>query len=629
MARERPDYHVVAAVGRPEELTPLLAVSCGLARARGGRVTLLTVMPDGRPPAWLTPPETYLGVPVRVLSRLGHSAGGAILAALHEAPPDLLLLGWSGAPARGRNLLGSTIDPLIRKAPCDIAVLRLGGGTEQLSANIHKGLKRLLVLFGGGPNASLALQIALDLAPQASVTALTVAQTSHGAVGVRLGREQLSQALKPWANSSRVQPQVTQAPGIVGGILNEIKSGYDLVLIGASHESYLDRMLFGNVPQTIAAASPIPVIIAKRGEPPIPYLRRLWRRLFGAWPTLTVAERAEVYRAVRRGARPDIDFFIMMGLAAAIAALGLLLDSPAVIIGAMLVAPLMSAIIGLGLGVVQGDLRLLRLSIGATLRGALLAIAVGAMVGYIVPNATPTHEIAGRAHPNLLDLGVALISGLAGAYAVCRKDVSTALPGVAIAAALVPPLSTIGIGLALGSAEVTGGALLLFITNLTAISAAGGLIFMALGFRPALQVQTRARVFAGGVISVFLLLLAVTVPLGLLTLDSLRQAEQNRQIQNVLDQEVRALGPVELTSWKSVGRTTEAPETTPSYADALYLEVQVRAAVPLHRARVVELQRRIAARLQRPVALQLIVIPVTQLEPVVPPTPTPAGDDPS
>jgi uncharacterized hydrophobic protein (TIGR00271 family) len=525
----------------------------------------------------------------------------------------LLVLGWSGIPGRGKYLLGSTLDPLIRKAPCDIVVLRIGDNPDQVTEVLGE-VKKVLVPMAGGPNAALAVDLALNLSPNVHVTALNVAQLSRGRAGMHLGKERLAAALRPWAEDERVQPKVVQAPGVVGGILNEAKSGYDLVLVGTSRESYIDRMLFGNVPQTVASESLVPTIVVKRRErwednP----LRRTWQRLSDALPTLTIAERAEVYRTVRRGARPDMDFYLMIGLSATIAALGLLLNSPAVIIGAMLVAPLMSAIVGLGLGVVQGDPRLLRLAAGATLRGVVLAIGVGALMGLVVPGATLSAEILGRTNPTLLDLGIALASGAAGAYALCRKDVSSSLPGVAIAAALVPPLAVVGIGLALGEGRIAWGSLLLFVTNWIAISAAGGLVFLWLGFRPELNIQSRARVFAGGVVSFVILLLAVTVPLGVLTANTLQEADFNRALEGVLEDETAAMNQAELVDW----------QIAEDNGDTLRLEVSVRAQRQPSYQDVVDLQKRVAGRLQRIVALRLTVIPITQLDPIVPPTFTP------
>jgi len=411
-----------------------------------------------------------------------------------------------------------------------------------------------------------------------------------------------------------VQPKVVRSPAIIEGILTEAGAGYDLVLIGATRESFLDRVLFGNVPQAVAIRASVPAIVVRHRAGRIEtLLRRAWWGLFDALPTLTVAEQSEVYRNVRRGARPRVDFFVMSGLAAAIAALGLLLNSPAVIIGAMLVAPLMQAIIGLGLGVVQGNLRLLRLAVSATLRGALLAIAVGLLMGLAVPDGSPTAEMLSRTHPTLLDLGVALVSGAAGAYALCRKDVSAALPGVAIAAALMPPLATVGLGLALGSSHIAVGALALFLTNLVATSAAGGLVFLWLGFRPAPGKQKHKRVFRSGVLGMVALLVAISAVLGALTVSALREAAFQRTVQAALAEEVATMGQVELANWQITGDDGET----------VHMEVHVRATRPVLYQETVDLQARLALRLQRPVALALTVIPITRLDPFVPPTFTP------
>jgi uncharacterized hydrophobic protein (TIGR00271 family) len=641
-------YHVQVAVGNLAELAPLLAISCAIAGAHNGKVTILSVTPDGHRPEWLTGfdsrpesphhknetelvlPKACDGVPVDVAMRLGHHAGGAILAAVRENPPDLLVLGWRGDPGRGEYLLGSTLDPLIRKSPCDIIVLRVGDDPDRL-VDVLSDARHVVVPMAGGPHAALAVDLALDLSPSVQVTALNVAQTSRGRAGIHLGRERLAEAIRPWKDNERVQPKVVQAPGVVGGILNEARSGYDLLLIGASRESYIDRMLFGNVPQTVASESLVPTIVVKRPEKwEENLLRRGWQSFLDGLPSLTVAERVEVYRTVRRGARADADFYVMIGLSATIAALGLLLNSPAVIIGAMLVAPLMSAIVGLGLGVVQGDWRLLRLAAGASARGMTLAIfvgilagLVGVLTGFVVRDAVPNSEILGRINPTLLDLGIALASGAAGAYALCRRDVSSSLPGVAIAAALVPPLAAAGIGLALWNGRIAGGALLLFLTNLIAISAAGGLVFLLLGFRPELEIQTRARVFAGGVASVAILLLAVTVPLAVLTVNSLHEASFHRTLEGALEQEIAAMGNVEMIEWRIVNEVSEDADHKVEDDNTLSLELSVRAPRQLYHSEVVDLQQQVAIRLQRPVALRLNHIPVTQLDPVVPPTFTP------
>jgi uncharacterized hydrophobic protein (TIGR00271 family) len=608
------DYHIIAAVGAEHQLKPLLAVGCGLAFARGGRVTVLSVTSDGRRPPWLTVPETYDSLPVSIVVLAGRDPGTRILAAAHDDPPDLILLGWRGERGRGRYLLGPTLDPVVQYAPCDVAVVR---ADEDELDELPAQIERVLVPAAGGPNAALAIDLALTLSSQAQVTALNVAREVQGAVALSLSRERLDEILEPWTDEPRVHGKIVQSPSVVKGILQEAAKGYDLVMVGASHESYLDRVLFGNIPQTVAARTPVPSIIVKRHSRRMrmgTWLRRAGWRLFEMLPTLDLHEQTQVYKAIREGAEPKIDFFVMIALSAAIATFGLLQNSPAVIIGAMLVAPLMAAIFGLSLSVVRGDVRLLRRAAGATLRGMLLAIAVGLLLTMILPDSPLPNEVIGRAQPNLLDLGVALASGAAGAYALCRKEVSASLPGVAIAAALVPPLAVVGIGAARLQWDVSGGALLLFVTNLVAISAAGGLVFLWLGFRPIPGQRARARVFQGGVLGTVLLLVAISVPLGALTVQSVRNAALQRAVEEALTQELAAMPGVE---WNGEWKIDKLDDGT------LRIEVAIRSSRTIRHPEVVELQERLASDINQPMALILSVIPSTQLDPLVPPTPTP------
>lgn len=616
-------YHVLVAVGAESQLNPLLNIGCALAAPRNGQITLLCVTPGGQRPAWLDVPRLCGDVKVHITVRDGQDPAAEILTTVRRDPPDLLLVGWRGEPGRGRYLVGRNLDALVQYAPCNVVVVRTGPDKPSPGGDLP-GIRRILIPAAGGPNAALAIDLALTLAPEAEVAALNIARQVTGPEGLSLAEERLAEILAPWADEPRVQGKVVQAATIVRGILGEAAKGYDLVMVGASHESYLDRVLFGNIPQTVAAQSPAPAVVVKQHTRRMrvgSWLRRMGWRLFDMLPTLGTREQIDVYKEIRDGAKPKIDFFMMIALSAAIATFGLLQNSAAVIIGAMLVAPLMAAIFGLSLGVVRGDLRLLRRAASATLRGVLLAIAVGIPLTLIVPAAQPQSEVLARTAPTLLDLGVALASGAAGAYALCRKEVSAALPGVAIAAALVPPLATVGIGLALwlrampDGAGIAGGAMLLFITNLVAIAAAGSLVFLWLGFRPIPGQQKRTRVFLGGVMGTVLMLLAVSVPLGILTARSVRDAILQRELDRAIRVEVGSMSRVELDSW----------ELLPSEAgdDTLRLQVWVRSPRTVAYGEVLELQNRLIERVNLPIGLLLTVIPTTRLDPKSPPTPTP------
>ncbi|MCL4673472.1 MAG: DUF389 domain-containing protein, partial [Sphingomonadaceae bacterium] len=158
-------------------------------------------------------------------------------------------------------------------------------------------------------------------------------------------------------------------------------------------------------------------------------------------------------------------YLFMTAMSGGIAVLGLLLSSPAVVIGAMLLSPLMDPIIGLGFALAIGDYRWLRQSAKSLAWGALMAIGLCAVVVFLSPLKDITTEIAARTRPNLFDLFVALFSALAGAYALIRGREGT-IVGVAIATALMPPLAVVGFGLATFNGTVFSGALLLFVTNL-------------------------------------------------------------------------------------------------------------------------------------------------------------------
>ncbi len=182
-----------------------------------------------------------------------------------------------------------------------------------------------------------------------------------------------------------------------------------------------------------------------------------------------------------------IRFFALMGFAAVIASMGIITDSTAVVIGAMLVAPLMTPLMGMAISLVMGwPNRLARSSLLA-LGGILFAIGIGVLLGLVAPavidTATNT-QILARRSPTVLDLITATAAGAAGAYGLSRPDVSDSLPGVAIAISLVPPLTVVGIAYSQGDWASGNGALLLFATNMIAILIVGGITFVFTGVTP-------------------------------------------------------------------------------------------------------------------------------------------------
>ncbi len=600
-------YMILVAVRDAEDLCTLMRLACHLAHAHEGNVCVLTVTSSNSPPSWMEIPDSCQDVPVDVVVRTNKNASTVILDEIHRREPDVLILGWKGQLSQGRYLLGRTLDPIVQRASCDVIVVRGECPLEETS--------RVLIPAAGGPNAPQGFGIARALAPEAEVTTLYVAPKRAGRAGILAGEERLDTMVKalPEHDRTHVRTHVVQSDDPAKGILSEAQKGYHLLILGAGNENVVGRFLFGDIPQTVLADAPIPAMVVRRRLTNLGSLmRRVWMGVFGLVPILTVQEQAQVYRNVRRGARPSTDFFVMITLAAAIASLGLLLNSPAVIIGAMLVAPLMTAILGMGLSLVLGEMRFFWTSLNTTLRGIFLAIVTGALMGLLMPGATITQELLSRGSPSLLDLGVALVSGCAAAYALCRQDVSAALAGVAIAAALAPPLTTIGIGLVLQDFRTAGGALLLFTTNMISIVTSGGLTFFMLGFRPEPGDPGRARVLRRGLRSVFVLLILVTIPLTVLTRKSLQDYRFERAIESALQTEITEFPGSEVVRWESYI----------DEEDTLQLDVTIRVPRAFPYADAEQLQEKIAEQLNIPVALSLGMVPATRLRAYIPPTPT-------
>jgi uncharacterized hydrophobic protein (TIGR00271 family) len=218
--------------------------------------------------------------------------------------------------------------------------------------------------------------------------------------------------------------------------------------------------------------------------------RRLLQDAFGrllrlSVPQLEREERIALVDEIEGKARWTFDFALLMALATLIASLGLLANSVVVVIGAMLVAPLMTPLIGGGLAMVQGNWPLWLRSSRAVLLGFFCALGIGLLVGGMARllGFGLTSELAARGEPTLLDLGVAFASGIAASYCLARPHLSGALAGVAIAAALVPPIASVGICLALGETVTAQGAALLFGTNVVAIVLGAAANFFAAGIR--------------------------------------------------------------------------------------------------------------------------------------------------
>ena len=245
----------------------------------------------------------------------------------------------------------------------------------------------------------------------------------------------------------------------------------------------------------------------------LPDKPRLKQQFFDLFPTLDRGERKELVERIAIGADGGVDFIVMMLLAATLASLGLLQGSTAVVIGAMLVAPLMGPLVAAGLALAQGNLSLFRSALLVCGTGILLGLGASLFFGVINPGFEASMEIEARGKPDVLDLVIALASGMVAAYAMGRPNVSGTLAGVAIAAALLPPLAVVGIGLTNDELIIAGNAAILFATNLVAIILGAALIFRLLGMHIPAGETARSRWVRRATISFTLLAVILSAPL--------------------------------------------------------------------------------------------------------------------
>ncbi|WP_279100507.1 TIGR00341 family protein [Gordonia bronchialis] len=216
-------------------------------------------------------------------------------------------------------------------------------------------------------------------------------------------------------------------------------------------------------------------------------------------------------------------FWIMLTLSGTIAVAGVVGDSTATVIGAMIVAPLSTPILGIGLGIVAARGSLILRSIGYVVAGIVLVTVLGVILAQLLPNpetVLTNSQVLGRTSPRLVDLLAALATGLAGAIAITRRDVGDVLPGVAIAISLVPPLGVVGVCLGSGAPSLAIGAFVLFASNVVAMVITSVVVLTVAGYgREAVEVSTsrrsRRRVYA--VLTVALVVVAVPMVVNSLT----------------------------------------------------------------------------------------------------------------
>jgi uncharacterized hydrophobic protein (TIGR00271 family) len=263
-------------------------------------------------------------------------------------------------------------------------------------------------------------------------------------------------------------------------------------------------------------------------------------------------------------------FWMLLGLAAVIASAGVVADSTATVIGAMIVAPLMTPILGTVVAVVLADATNLWRCAVLVVVGASAVVGLSWLLGQLVPYpvvSATNDQVAQRVSPTLVDLIAALATGAVGAVALARSDISDTLPGVAIAISLVPPLCVVGLTLESGAGDQSLGALLLFVTNVAAILASGVVVLGLYRVNRLVAVTDFRR--GGAVTLVGVLLVLVVIPLAINSrrtdATSVRQQDVQAVAQHWADEAGWAVVAVSSSGQEILIRAT-GPEPAPSTA---------------------------------------------------------------
>ncbi len=330
------------------------------------------------------------------------------------------------------------------------------------------------------------------------------------------------------------------------------------------------------------------------GAAPSPRLEswpQRWARAVAGISRISPGRRADVLAEIHEGSQSTSIYYVLLGLSELIAGFALIVDSDATLIGANVVAPLMTPIFGVSLGLLRGDMPLLRSALLAEFGGAALGIALCFVLGLMPFTFEPSRLLLSQTHPTLIDLLVAVLAGCAGVLAMIDERISPALPGVAIATALNPPIAAIGLCLAYGSYGNAWGAFLLFFANVLAILAVAAVLFLIAGFVRREEfgtLGTLARRFSAAVVGLAVVTVVLT---GTLT-GMVRDLRTNAMISSVLDAELA----------REPGTALIHIEST-RHADRVEVLSTVNTPRILLPERVRSMQAKLAERLGEPVQL--------------------------
>lgn len=578
---------VLVPIANPETAASLLALASSLTDTEEGKVVALAVVTDDtsaeeRAGALEELEELVSGtgwiegMTFEMATRSASTVSRGILDAAAEMGADMILLGVRQTK-KGDVELGPVVESVMSTATADVVVVRM----PPRSSNPLGGVKRVVVAVDGSDESRAAVRVGVLIG--ASLAAkVHVVHVQGSEVPRTIGLGVVARSLDGVEGASTCSRELIVANDVGRGILSRVEES-DLVIVGAHVGKHVLQWGDAAAATHVLREAPGPVLtVARKVEG-----RTMAGVLARVRPKLTDLEQDSVTWQSERLAGLSLDFVLLNAVSGLLASFGLLQNSPAVVIGAMLVAPLLGPLTAISVGLVTARLRLTRRASITVLVGAAIAVVCGWILGLVVPLESPTTEMIARGSPSLLDAGVALSAGAVGAYATARKEIPAALAGVAIAAALVPPLCTIGLGLAIGDMSLAFGAVLLFLTNIVSVAVIGAGVFLWFGMHADKQsIKQRRRAISLGIVG---LLALVTV---IFVVDSVQDA----RVAVVAEQDLQGMFP-----------RSEVVDLTYEAGDTITVVATLRTSEEITPAQVRAVERGLETRLGTEVDLSVLI----------------------
>ncbi len=536
-------YTTLVYIDNLENAEPAIQTGAALTRLKQGRLLVLVILELAAGAA----PETKrqeaeqlrqaladkIGqldipdVPVESMVRISHKTAVGIRDTIWEENADYII--FSALDSQKGPQQKDNIAYIINIISKEVAIVYRS--SSEAARNI------LVPLFGSDHDAA-ALKLAQEIAQKNDGKVIAFYQSPGKPTAKRQkeARSFVQSILNKLDNTQNIEEKIIFNTKVEQGVLDEA-ADEDMIIMGLRTEGIFRQTQLDGRPFHVAQKSSVPTLLIKRKEGIIQYAVNRTIGLLTNWlPDLTAKDRSTVALDMRHKAVGDPDFYILLTLATAIAYFGLVQNSTAVIIGAMLIAPLMNPMMSIAFGISVANFKLMGQGANTTLRGIIAAIAVATVLTIFLPPQPVTNQILSRTQPTYLDLLVALFSGAAGAYAMTRVNLAGAIPGVAIAAALVPPLGVVGYGLGTGRLDIAGGALLLFVTNLAAIVLAAALVFLIMGFQP--RQDMAYKDVWHNLRKVLIAILIISIPLLLTSVKSAKQSNTELTVNSIIQQSI-------------------------------------------------------------------------------------------